>query len=286
MAVRRVAAESFLTAPLGAYVTWPGFLYGCAEPDLFVSLVGARPVPEDAEALVGLWQGVLVHARLHAPHPSLFDASRLAAYDAETFDVIRRFLVARRDEQGRAVRRQAVVHPEGHLGATVAGYYAVFPPAHEVRLFVERAAALAWLGRAAAEPSIAAAEAAWRAAAGPVEEVRRHLDDDPRFALDTLARLMAVSARALQRQLQAEGTSFRAERTAAQVRRAKRLLADPDRKLLDIALDVGCASHQVFSDMFRRETGVPPSEWRARRRRRRAGQARRTIEADLGVEGK
>jgi AraC-like DNA-binding protein len=45
------------------------------------------------------------------------------------------------------------------------------------------------------------------------------------------------------------------------------LLADTDSALTEIAYDVGCASPQHFSTLFRRVSGVAPSTWRARRAR-------------------
>jgi len=46
------------------------------------------------------------------------------------------------------------------------------------------------------------------------------------------------------------------------------LLADTDHKITSIAFEVGCASLQHFSTLFRKATGVAPSEWRARGLRR------------------
>ena len=77
---------------------------------------------------------------------------------------------------------------------------------------------------------------------------------------------LGVSERSLQRQLRQEGTSFRREVDAARIRAARTLLADTDQKITVIALEVGCATLQHFSALFRRMTGETPSEWRARQR--------------------
>ena len=61
------------------------------------------------------------------------------------------------------------------------------------------------------------------------------------------------------------GTSFQLELDAARVRLAKRLLVESDSSLTEIAYDVGCASPQHFSTLFRRVVGAPPSAWRAER---------------------
>jgi AraC-like DNA-binding protein len=46
----------------------------------------------------------------------------------------------------------------------------------------------------------------------------------------------------------------------------KRLLSETDKSVLAIALDVGCSSASRLSTMFRKATGMTPSEWRARTR--------------------
>src|SRR5262249_20264346 len=48
---------------------------------------------------------------------------------------------------------------------------------------------------------------------------------------------------------------------------AQQMLADTDEKITSIALEVGCASLQHFSTLFRKATGVSPKEWRERARR-------------------
>ncbi|MEK6793144.1 MAG: AraC family transcriptional regulator [Spirochaetota bacterium] len=50
------------------------------------------------------------------------------------------------------------------------------------------------------------------------------------------------------------------------VERAKALLAEPGRPVTDIALDLGFASSQHFTTMFRKMTGVTPSAYRAQHR--------------------
>jgi len=66
--------------------------------------------------------------------------------------------------------------------------------------------------------------------------------------------------------LHAAGTTFRHELNSARVRAAQTLLATSHTKLEVIAAEIGCASVQHFSTLFRRETGEAPSAWRARHR--------------------
>ncbi len=79
------------------------------------------------------------------------------------------------------------------------------------------------------------------------------------------ARALGQAPRSLQRHLRDAGTSFQRELDAARVRVAQRLLETSRASLTEIALDVGCASPQHFSALFRRVTGQTPSAWRTSR---------------------
>ena len=82
--------------------------------------------------------------------------------------------------------------------------------------------------------------------------------------LDGCARAMHLSGRTLQRRLRSEATSFQNELCKARVRAGKHQIRAGRGKLTHIALEVGCASLQHFSLLFRTHTGMPPSAWRAR----------------------
>jgi len=45
------------------------------------------------------------------------------------------------------------------------------------------------------------------------------------------------------------------------------MLADTNEPLTNIALEVGCASLQHFSALFRKHVGEAPSSWRKRHRK-------------------
>jgi len=87
-----------------------------------------------------------------------------------------------------------------------------------------------------------------------------------RVTVSEVGRAIGVSPRSLQHQLRQAGTSFRQEVNAARVRAAQQLLQASDTKLTSIAIEVGCASLQHFSTLFRKQTGLAPSAWRARHR--------------------
>ena len=107
-----------------------------------------------------------------------------------------------------------------------------------------------------------------------LRKLRELLDARPgRVTLQEAARALGQSPRTLQRRLRDDGTTFQLEHSGAQVRVAQRLLIDSDAKLESVASEVGCASLQNFSALFRRATGEAPSAWRARHRGHR-GQGR------------
>nr|WP_286202601.1 helix-turn-helix transcriptional regulator [Comamonas sp. JC664] len=75
---------------------------------------------------------------------------------------------------------------------------------------------------------------------------------------------MGMSERTLQRRLKEADTSFQSELNAVQVRMAQTLLRESDMKLTAVAVEVGCASLQHFSSLFRKLVGESPSGWRDR----------------------
>ena len=81
---------------------------------------------------------------------------------------------------------------------------------------------------------------------------------------EPIAGSLGMSERTLQDHLRRAGTSFRRESNEALVRAARELLENSDASLTEIAIDVGCASLQHFSTVFRKVAGVTPSEYRRR----------------------
>jgi AraC-like DNA-binding protein len=126
------------------------------------------------------------------------------------------------------------------------------------------------MGRADGAHAIAEIAAAQEeASARPelLEALQQHLGLNLRtLSVASVARALGVSPRTLQHYLRRAGTSFRREVNAARVRAAQQILEAGETKLTSVALDVGCASSQHFSTLFRKQTGFAPSEWRARQR--------------------
>ncbi len=235
------------------------WIYGSPDGRLYASvLIG--PVEEAGIAgLLSLWR-LELDTRGHL---SLCDTHLMTAATPPAFAALTAFLAEHRQTLQRTVERQAIVLPTGMVGTMVAGYYRVFPPPYDYRLFDDRGSALEWLGYprdvlAAWEP---------HSIEDPLlRGLRVALERELRTPIETLARQLGVSVRSLQRRLREQGTSVRREVTRAQVARAKLLLASSDQKLAAIAAQVGCSSLGTFTELFSREVGRTPSAWRSEQR--------------------
>jgi AraC-like DNA-binding protein len=91
----------------------------------------------------------------------------------------------------------------------------------------------------------------------------------------SVAGMVRVSARTLQRRLSDEGLTFAdvVARTRCDV--AQRMLDDPARKVIDVALDLGYSDHAHFTRAFVRWTGLSPRDFRRRRSTERSGSGAR-----------
>jgi AraC-like DNA-binding protein len=83
-------------------------------------------------------------------------------------------------------------------------------------------------------------------------------------SVDAIASALHMSARTLQRRLEAEGTTFSEALDRARERRARGLLQDPALGLAEIAYRAGFADLATFSRAFKRWTGTPPGAFRRR----------------------
>ena len=84
-------------------------------------------------------------------------------------------------------------------------------------------------------------------------------------SLNALARILGVTAPYLARSYRAvTGQSMHARLTGLRLATAMSRLADSERDLTGMALDLGFASHSHFTHSFRKEFGITPREARAR----------------------
>lgn len=80
--------------------------------------------------------------------------------------------------------------------------------------------------------------------------------------LETVAKDLNMSARTLQRKLVAAGSGFRPLVDEVRCNMAQELMADRELSVIDIAYQLGFRDASNFSRVFRRWTGLSPSEFR------------------------
>ncbi|MBA3456679.1 MAG: helix-turn-helix transcriptional regulator [Deltaproteobacteria bacterium] len=261
-------ARAYRAEPDGSYLVLQRSLVFCARPSLWGFALWGTPTARDLERIVPLL--ALELAPDVPPHASLVDVRHLEAGDPRAFAVLTRYLRTNFDRFRSQVTRLALVRPPGLLGATVAGFYQVAGAPYAVRVFDDLPAASAWLRSPALGPVLDGAIAEASSISPVLVQLRRWLDAHlEEISLDRAAKAVSRAPRSLQRDLGAARTTFQREVDAARIRLARRLLTESDSALTEIAYDIGCASPQHFSSLFRRIVGEAPSAWRARQGRRR-----------------
>lgn len=129
-----------------------------------------------------------------------------------------------------------------------------------LQVFLE---AFEWKGEA--PPTVATASADGRA------RLRQILDgmaasDFVELSVSDLAPKISCSARHFNRLFREElGSSFREKQIELRLARARELLERSDAKVVEVALESGYQSTSVFSEVFKRHTGVSPGQWRQER---------------------
>ncbi len=262
--------DDYVRQPIGSYLTGEGFLHWCASEDLYGFILWGRPGESAVRRLVQVLDMELAPT---PPHLSLVDARRLEAADPSAFAVFLNYMQQREERFGQTIQRQALVRPEGVMGAVVGGFYSLLTGAYPHRAFKDASDAMAWLGVAEARAALLlerldelVAEATGQSPL--LRELHQVLRGRLLEAnLADVARQMGMSERTLQRRLKEAGTSFQAELNTVQVRTAQALLRETDMKLTAVAVEVGCASLQHFSSLFRKRVGESPSTWREQQRR-------------------
>nr|WP_217911147.1 helix-turn-helix transcriptional regulator [Myxococcus sp. AM011] len=239
-------------------------------------ILWGRPAEAHVRRLVHVLDVELAPA---APHASLVDARRLEAADPAAFAVLVKYMQAREKSFSTSVQRQALVRPEGVAGAVVGGFYTLLTGAYPSKVFTDPANALAWLGQpeGRAAPLLSKLNDLVAEATGQsplLRELHQAMRGKlPDINLSDVAREMGMSERTLQRRLKEAGTSFQAELNSVQVRMAQALLLETDMKLTAVAVEVGCASLQHFSSLFRKLVGDSPSSWRERQQGKASAEA-------------
>jgi AraC-like DNA-binding protein len=97
---------------------------------------------------------------------------------------------------------------------------------------------------------------------GVVQQIVITLLPDGCPEVRSVAKVMQLSTRTLQRRLSDEGVTFMRVVAQARFAVAQQMLDDPARKVIDIALDLGYSDPAHFARAFARWTGLAPREFR------------------------
>jgi AraC-like DNA-binding protein len=97
---------------------------------------------------------------------------------------------------------------------------------------------------------------------GLVQQIVTRLLPDGYPDVQSVAEMVRVSARTLQRRLSDDGLTFADVVARARFDVAQRMLDDPARKVVDVALDLGYSDHAHFTRAFVRWTGLSPRNFR------------------------
>lgn len=267
---RHPPLREFTSVPAFATSAEPGWLRGRVfvrwrlERGLRGYFVWGRPTASDARAMVDVFEAEPPAADRYLA--SVADYRELEHVDPQAFAVLAAHVERESGDGGPAL--EAVLRPGGVCGAVIAGFFALVQPTRRVALFTELAEALRWVGRPEVDPVLARLRASTREDVADDPLLRRlrkalaaHVGR--RDSLHAAATRLSLSPRTLQYHLQRAGTSFRRERDRVRLAAAQRLMRETDTPLSAIAVDVGFATPQHFSEWFRRATGSSPSRWRS-----------------------
>lgn len=227
------------------------------------TLMWGKPLEADIQAMVPFFE-VGADPRFKG-HSSFVDARGVESVDVIAFGKLLAYLAARRHAWGPNVGRQAILHPMGLVGVTVAGALHVVRPPYPFESFgTDAARAFDWAR--VGDLCDAVEELRESAGATPplLRQLRALLKQDRRVGNAELARRLGLSERTLQRRLGALGTSLRDERQREVVTAVEELLTGTELDLDAIAAQTGLSSASHLVTRFRAVHGVTPGEWRAK----------------------
>ncbi len=262
--MQRVHMDAFMQDWVGKYVAGETYLYFCQSPTLYGFTLWGWPTEADVASLAHALTVELRDTTL--PHVSLVDTRRIAHADPGAFGVLNTYVRNNFELLKRKVQQLALVRPGGLEGAVVAGFFQVLQPPYPVHVVEDVQQGLRSLGIKDVDAVALALDSAHVQVSGVphvVSALHAVLADRLTDATPAMvARIMGLSQRTLQRRLGEAGTTFVTELNNARIKEAQRRMLATRDPLTNIAMDVGCASLQHFSALFRRLVGDAPSSWR------------------------
>jgi len=208
-----------------------------------------------------------------SPRPLYVDVRLVDGFAADVF-ALRSDLLSAKRESLKMVTRGAIVYATGIVGAIALGLRDIAPPPFPEEFFTDPVAAMRSLGCTRGETLVDELDEIRRGASAVIpilDELRAMIDVKRRLTLPEAARSLGHSPRSLQRKLAQAGTSFQEELSLGTVKLAQRMLLAPGANVTEVSLEVGCASSQHLSRLFRKVVGETPTGWRDRHLRLRAG---------------
>ncbi len=256
--------DDFVASPADRYIARRTFCFWQRGTDCKGLITWGTPDESDAREMTRAFEA---GARLDEPHVSLVDMRDLGAVDVVAFEVIMNYMTERQLVFERTVRRQALVHGTGAVGAAVAGFYRVVQPSYAVESFSELDAAARWLVPERADEVLTTVRALREPFVHTPEIVvllRASFESTRSLpSAAQAARALGMSLRTLQRALAQANTSFRAERQRFRLERAERLLSGSAASIKAVAHAVDTTPERLTA-LFRQVHGVTAEEWRAR----------------------
>jgi AraC-like DNA-binding protein len=258
--------RDFHAEPLGAFTAGETWLYFAFERGPHGYALFGTPGAADMEALIAVLEGELIR---EPPHTGLVDLRHLEGVRPSTFAALERYTSRHAARLNQIVTHTAMVRPKGLVGVMAEGFFRIVKPPFELSYWTDLQEALGHVGHPAPTHGALALEQARATIVGksPLGMRLTHYIGEHLLAptIEGAARACGVSVRTLQRRLASEGTSFARETIQVRIARAKLLLGEGSEPITAIALDIGFATPQHFSAVFKREVGESPGAYRASR---------------------
>lgn len=268
----RIASDvaDFMRRPLGAGVVVETSFVWCATPSLGGSTVWGAPTADMTRRSMPVL-GAIFHPTIGPEVDVILDGFRLERVEPGAVMALLEWTRENLDGLKRRIRRQVGVPPPGLGGVLLAGTLPVLGEVYPHRIVAtpQEAYRLVLGDDGDALREEIAAEVDRVIGAPPLAGELRNLlrVHQGSLNLDEAARLLGRSARSLQRELEALGTSFRDERAQARLAAAEELLAASDDKLAVVAARLGMSAPGL-SQLVRERVGTTLEEWRRRLRER------------------
>ncbi|MFK7998273.1 MAG: helix-turn-helix transcriptional regulator [Polyangiales bacterium] len=254
--------QAFFEDPFGLVLTRPAYYCAFTEAGTF-GMVANGDVGEDV--ILDFIEVLEAAPRTLGRRRQYIDLRRVRSYSRGAMDALMSFYeesarsTSRFSEQ---VKKEAVVRPGGALGAFAEGFFRTNVMPFETRVFLEEEPAFAWLEDPLGWGDVL--DGFFAKGGGHLTRLEKLIRSKGHSAtLAECARNLGASTRTLQRHLQRGGESFRVVRQRVLVAEAKRLLLETSAPVKVVAIELGFTSPRRFTETFRREAGMSPSEYRS-----------------------